>query len=449
MTLVLTIESAPHPQPTGEKRLDDAGGVLMIGRASGADWRIEDPGNIVSRHHCTINAHGGGRFTVTDTSTGGLFLDDAASPLGSGTTTDLHDGMRLRLGDVVIRVAMAAAAPAAAPGATPATPARDPFDVDGFFSEGADHAPRPPRPENLPPRFEEGGAATWTEPAPERRGPPGFDDPLTLDPVLVPLRPATPDPVGADLAAPTSRMRERPPPVGDADDGAGGFAWAKGWSVPPPPPATETAAGPPPAAGTAAAGDADAALAAFLRGLGLDPVADRPGGPAEARLEAFGREYRLMATGLMQLLRMRAEEKGSARIARTVIGASGNNPLKLMPTVEDALAVMLAPRGQGFADTEGAIAGAVQDLARHQIGTWRGIQTALRRMIDRFDPKAVEAEVETLGLLGTLLAGGRKARLWDLYVKRFAGIARSAESRFLGEIGADFRDAYESEERKP
>ena len=163
-------------------------------------------------------------------------------------------------------------------------------------------------------------------------------------------------------------------------------------------------------------------------------------------MAAFGREYRMMAEGLMQLLRTRAQEKGSARIAQTVVGASEVNPLKFMPTVEDALAVMVAPRSGGFAEAEVAIAGALRDLAAHHVGTWRGTQTALRRMIDRFDPGAVEKELEELGLLEALLAGGRRAKLWELYRKRFDDIARSAETRFLGEVGADFRDAYEGED---
>ena len=77
--------------------------------------------------------------------------------------------------------------------------------------------------------------------------------------------------------------------------------------------------------------------AAFLRGLG---VAETSSGDrdAAAEMEKFGREYRLMMEGLMQLLRKRAEEKGNARVAQTVVGASEVNPLKFMPTVDDALA---------------------------------------------------------------------------------------------------------------
>ena len=43
------------------------------------------------------------------------------------------------------------------------------------------------------------------------------------------------------------------------------------------------------------------------------------------------------------------------------------------------------------------------------------------------------------------VAGGRSAKLWELYQKRHREIAISAEQTFLGEIGADFRNAYEEE----
>jgi type VI secretion system protein ImpI len=189
---------------------------------------------------------------------------------------------------------------------------------------------------------------------------------------------------------------------------------------------------------------ADAALAAFCRGLGIE-AADLARGDPEARMEAFGREYRLMLEGLMELLRKRAQEKSNARIAQTVVGAAEVNPLKFMPSPEAALETMLRDRSPGFLDAEAAIAGAVRDLALHHVAAWRGVQTALRRMTDRFDPAALEEELKSLSRIETLLAGGRSAKLWALYEERYREIARSAESRFLGEVGADFRDAYEAE----
>ena len=97
----------------------------------------------------------------------------------------------------------------------------------------------------------------------------------------------------------------------------------------------------------------------------------------------------------MQLLRMRAEEKGNARIAQTVVGAAEVNPLKFMPTVEDALAVMLRRAQRRLHRRRGARSPArCATSPQHHVSAWRGIQAALRRMVDRFDPKALEAELD-------------------------------------------------------
>lgn len=181
-----------------------------------------------------------------------------------------------------------------------------------------------------------------------------------------------------------------------------------------------------------------------MRGMGLDD-AEASGRDPVAEMERLGRQYRMMLEGLMQLLRKRAEEKGNARLEQTVVGASEVNPLKFLPTVDDVLATILAERSAGFLNGDAAIQDAVRDLAHHHVRAWRGLQGALRRMIDRFDPAALEEELKSSSSLETLLAGGRGAKLWELYKKRHREIAVSAETRFMGEIGADFRNAYEEE----
>ena len=130
------------------------------------------------------------------------------------------------------------------------------------------------------------------------------------------------------------------------------------------------------------------------------------------------------------------------------MGAVEVNPLKFMPTVEDALAVMLSPRGSAVHRCRGARSPArcatsprtrspPGAASRRRCAGWStgSIRSCSRRSWRR------------LGLLETLLAGGRRAKLWELYEKRYREIAESAETRFLGEVGADFRDAYETEEK--
>ena len=150
----------------------------------------------------------------------------------------------------------------------------------------------------------------------------------------------------------------------------------------------------------------------------------------------------------MLLLRSRAEAKQKARVAQTIIASSDVNPLKFLASPEDVLASFVAPRGRGYLGADAAVGEAFRDLTDHQLRTWTALQAALRRMIDRFDPDEIEKAMEDVGLLESLIAGGRSAKLWRLYQARYREIAKAAEDRFLGEVGADFRDAYEHERRR-
>ncbi|MGX9146909.1 type VI secretion system-associated FHA domain protein TagH [Mesorhizobium sp. 128a] len=493
MSLLLTLEQGPRAQVTRQARLDE--GELVIGRSADADWQINDPDMFVSRAHCKITSKPGGYF-VTDTSSSGLFIDDAASPLGAGNTARLQSGMRLRLGDYVVWVDLQTAkteAPASRPSMPDARPAasRAPVSLGGddFFSSTTEEEPGRPRPAGLPDPFEKPVPGAFARARSDERSSQAFDDPFSLDPVATPAPEPTDrngakssfdDPFGLD-AAPLSRepsrsSSEKPPAF---DDGFGfGPAESTGldvgvtdksaidtpspapsrapWDLPvlaaePSPPQPPPAPSPPPQrapvrqAAARSAGQSDAELrAAFLRGMGMDE-ADFRGSDPVADMEKFGREYRLMMEGLMQLLRKRAEEKGNARVAQTVVGASEVNPLKFLPSIDDALVTILAERSPGFLGAEAAIKDAVRDLAQHHVRAWRGVQGALKRMIDRFDPAAIEQELKSSSPIGNLLTGGRGAKLWELYQKRHREIAHSAETRFLGEIGADFRDAYEED----
>lgn len=482
MSLLLTLEQGPRAQAVRQTRLDK--GELVIGRSPDADWQIEDPDMFVSRAHCKITADRDG-YLVTDTSSSGLFVDNAGSPLGAGNSMRLKNGMRLRLGDYVLWVELQAgeavgqSVPVRAAPVSP-TPSRAPVGIgsDDFFAATTEQAPPVPRPADLPNPFEQpeaGAFRAYERSDAAQRTPPAFDDPFSLDPVPTPaanngvdLRSGTStfaDPFAPDagMAAPPSRPEASP--VGFDD----GFAVEPATPAPrpaerrapaerPPSPApwdlpAQAAVSSPPARAPQPkpgrpqvhAAPSDSELrAAFMRGIGLDG-ADASDRDPVAEMERLGRQYRMMMEGLMQLLRKRAEEKGEARLEQTVVGASEVNPLKFLPTVDDVLATILAERSAGFLNGDAAIQDAVRDLAHHHVRAWRGLQGALRRMIDRFDPAALEEELKSSSSLETLLAGGRGAKLWELYKKRHREIAVSAETRFMGEIGADFRNAYEEE----
>ena len=502
MRVTLILEQAPHAQAATRRTVE--AGDLVIGRGADADWRIDDPDMYVSRTHCVVTVEGG-EAVVRDASRGGLFLDGARTPLGPGNAAHLEDGMRLRLGDFVLRVDLEEA--------TRGTDAAEDAPAPGGFVWADPPAPVAvsPRPDDLPTPF--GERPAMQRPQETNGASFAFDDPFTLDPPPASDMAARhrdpfgleggddavehPPPVEAGAAEPAEPIAQEagnPAGVGSETGAAPDpFAWAPfsddgrephtPWTDPsllpdplsgpnevtaeppsrgrilerPPPdrrrplpeleepvppldPATDPS-GPGPEV-TGSHGD-DALRAAFFRGLGLEPS---PCEDAVDEMEAMGLRFRLLTEGLTALLRARAHEKRSARVAQTVIASAEVNPLKFTATVDEAVAALTRRRGPGYLDPEVAIRASFGDLHDHERRKWEALQQALRRMVDRFDPEAVEREMEGTGLLETLLAGGRGAKLWSLYQARYREIARAAEDRFLGEVGADFRDAYEGRE---
>ena len=382
---------------------------------------------------------------------------------------------------------------AASPHAAPAK--SDDFSFGSFFDEPARTAPTraapppaddwglPPTPTptraapaalddwGLPPAIAapEPVLAPSSQPAPPQPAPPDaeppFGEPMFADVAGSALTPAEPDPFA--FAPEPSQPTDPVPVESDLDRVRERVVAAPTEAVTPaalpaqvevavaPPPAPVSAIVAPPPTPIIAAKSPDQTPvqpttdlhAAFFKGLGLDP-ATLPTQATPAEMEALGARFRLMVEGLLHMMRTRAKEKQNVRVAQTIIGKADVNPLKFLVTTEDARAALIAPRGAGYLAPDEAINGAFRDLADHQMRTWVAMQSALRRMIDRFDPAQIEREIEDTGMIQALLAGGRSAKLWQLYNDRYKDIARSAEDRFLGEVGADFRDAYEGNRRK-
>jgi type VI secretion system protein ImpI len=440
----LILESTPGPQTRMSHPL--AGNSVVIGRGEDADWQLDDPDMYLSRKHCVI-AVADGKLRATDTSRGGTFVDGSEQPIGTGNAVTLTDGMRLRMGDFVFRVDLAAQETAKEP----------PRQLNASFTFAAAPVPAADptpteRPETLPPPFDPFAESTAKQTAAARDVTPpkplDMDDPFGLD---LPVRKdAAPAPTGnrffdAPISAPLQSNQPVTPP--DPEPAPEPFA---------PPAATpshESAADPnaapfrTPAPQSAQASDS-ALRDALLRGMGIDP-AKTPAEDPIVQMEAIGTQFRYLVEGVMHLLRARASEKQQVRVAQTLISSADVNPLKFLATADDAIAMMLDKDRPGYLDGPAAINGAYRDLADHQVRTWKALQSALRRMIDQFDPKQIETEFADSGLFEALLAGGRSAQLWSAYEERYQDIARAAEERFLGEVGENFRDAYEgnNEER--
>ncbi|MBU3031505.1 type VI secretion system-associated FHA domain protein TagH [Paracoccus marinaquae] len=479
MSVRLVIESSPHAQAVTERVF--TGGRLVIGRSDDADWSLNDPDMYVSRQHCILTEQNG-QVMATDASSSGLFIDNAAHPVGASKSVPIEPGMRLRMGDFVLRVE-------ALTGTAPAPRAPESSGMVFDFSRREDEPPAAepvPRPKDLPDPFGLSSKARSHERARPAAPPKPLDqeDAFGLDLRSAFEQPATPAPLRPEPRQNTGDYFDSPSPTPSVPPNTPVEAPAPmparkpdifaDWDgapadLPPDLPHTSVApqlepapmpepeaSRPRPVAAPAQepvphfrqqqaatpSGIGQDPYEALLRGMGLDPA--QFGGDPVQQAEQIGRSMRILVEGLMQQLRTRAMAKQKARVAQTIVASSDVNPLKFLATPDDVLTSLVQPRSRGYLGAEDALNEAFRDLTDHQLRTWAALQTALRRMIDRFDPAEIEKAMADVGLLESLIAGGRSAKLWRLYEERYREIARSAEDQFLGEVGADFREAYES-----
>ncbi|WP_084788934.1 type VI secretion system-associated FHA domain protein TagH [Bradyrhizobium sp. Cp5.3] len=103
MHLILGVlgESAESLGRNARRAFGPDGGSL--GRGSGCNWRLPDPTNTLSGHHALIAFNGVG-FTITDTSTNGIYINTVDAPLGRGNTAPLADGDTLYMANYIISV---------------------------------------------------------------------------------------------------------------------------------------------------------------------------------------------------------------------------------------------------------------------------------------------------------------------------------------------------------
>ena len=406
---------------SGERRRLERG-TLTLGRDAANDWVLTEQGSstTVSRHHCRIEARDGG-FVVADlASTNGTWLNERQLPPHSPER--LSDGDRLRVGRFAFAARvetpaafegfgfdlpplpsdpLQAAARAEPPPATP-----DPALGDLFSQSFVVNFPRGERQPPPPPASRDEGRTR------------GDHTPAQFTALQMPVR----DPLaGASVLEAAPRARE-------TDD-----------VLPPPPPPPRPEA-PKPAPSGAARSESDL-VAEFLAGAGVDPKLLSGEDPAAAMRDLGGR-FATMADGLRRLLEARSSLKAEAGLDKTRIGAVGNNPLKASIDRVEAAEVLIRARRPGYLPPGEAIEAAVSDLVAHELAFMEGVRAALDALLADFDPSALRERLEGEGRVALLLAGGRRAKLWELFVERYAALADQARRRFLGDLDQAFREAY-------
>jgi FHA domain-containing protein len=330
---------------------------------------------------------------------------------------------------------------ASAPGAAPAMAGTGSASTDPFAMFGATPAARPSGPAafnhtpELKGAYEPPPSVHETRPAVRQVAPAPIVAP---SPVVAPaatdpfagleLGPASSsDPLAAFIAAAPPAAAKAPAPA----------------PVPAPAvPAATPARSAAPAAMPAAA-PPDALWAAFCEGAGVDVAL--PQGLSPEQMRVLGTMMREAVDGTLRLMAVRATAKTELRAAVTTIRARNNNPLKFSPSAEAALGQLLQPPLRGFMAGPVAMQDAMHDLVGHSIGTMAGMRAALAGVLARFEPGQLEAKLAGKSMLDSLMPGGRKARLWDLYLQHFESIRNDAHDDFHNLFGAAFVAAYEEQ----
>ena len=461
MTLTLEFQRTGVVPSTADGPVRMRGPSLTIGRGPANDIVLPDPGRMISKNHCVIEDRGGG-YVIIDLSTNGTFLNYSKQPIGN-TARPLNDGDTIALGGYELLVSIGAAA------AT--NPARVDFDIP------------PPLDEPAPPRVAQGGARAalddddfldeflGTAPSPKAADRLIPDDPFDAGAAPSGGKGYIPDDFDIQLDSTASNERHHrsgaadsftpraanqpriPDDPDDLDDLLPGLGTVAPDPVPdtaPPPPAMMRAAPPPtepaaPAQPPVSSGP-DAATRAFLKAAGVEHLNLSDAELVET-MSRLGATFQTMITGMRELLMTRTALKNEFRMERTTIGAAHNNPLKFSVSPEQALEVMVKPPPKGYLESAAAAREALNDIKAHEVAMLTGMESALKDILKRLDPKALEGRLVTSGGLGSLLKG-RKAQYWEVYEKLYTEIAEQAEEDFQEIFGKAFAEAYQDQIRK-
>lgn len=401
-----------------------------FGRDQHLDWTLPDRNRVISGKHCEVRFYDGA-YWLTDTSTNGTFLNGSSKRLQSPYR--LADGDRLSVGDYVLAVSVKLAPAPSHPSQQASTPQVQSLSLPPIGSDIWDSPREAPPPidasDLLPPARQADQAPDFLHQA--AYVPPPFEEP---QPVRKPM-PAFPSPIpaggvwGGDDEQPARPSRAEPPAV----EAPPAFVAAEEPVERQRPPIQETNALPP-----ATEEGAREFVRRFAAGAGI-PEGLFAGADAGDVAEEAGRLLNLACLHVMAMLRARAEAKALSRSGnRTMISADDNNPLKFMPTPEEALRVMLGPRTRGYLDGKAALEGAFGDLKMHQVAFLASMQAALTELFDELSPDAVKNAADAKK---SLLSG--KGRYWDLYVERWAARVGRREHGMLGAFLDLYAEQYD------
>jgi type VI secretion system protein ImpI len=395
-----------------------------FGREQHLDWTLPDQSGVISRKHCEVRFFEQS-YWLFDLSTNGTFVNKSSKRVQS--PHKLADGDELRIGEYIISVSIAGAQAAAGSflAVEAAQPVAEPKGGANIWDTGAD-APPPIDPRDLMP------------PTPEiRRAPDFLHQVVHLPPVVesaVPSPPVKPSPdIWGAPVAPIPLPATTPEPFPSVELQ---FQPSAPMYVPPDPAAPTPE---PPVVPRANAAASCQVMERLAKGVGLPSDFFQGRDPAEVA-EMTGALLNQMCGHMIQLLSARAAAKTLSRSSsRTMIQARENNPLKFMPTPEDALRIMLGQPTPSYLTAQQAVENSFADLKSHQIASLAAMQQAASTIFAELSPEAIKKASD--GGKKSLLSTG-KGKYWETFVdvwnQRAGGREHGMLTAFLDAFAAHY-----------
>lgn len=187
-----------------------------------------------------------------------------------------------------------------------------------------------------------------------------------------------------------------------------------------------------------------AAVEHLLAGAGLSDMQVSTATAPEL-LRAAGELLALFAGGSAELLQTIGHIKNTFRIDQTQLQQADNNPLRWSVSPREATKRLLVPEDDGYLAPREAVLDAIASIKAHQIGTIRGMDSALKQFLQEQEPAELERGFERQGAPAPW--ANKKAWCWQQYAEYHRRLSASAQENALELLGGAFTTAYEQQVR--
>ncbi len=428
-----------------------------IGRAADNDWILPDPERYISAHHARIE-YRAGLYVLVDTSTNGIYVNDATDPLGKSIEHDLKDGDRLRFGDFEVLVSIDEAndfppdksgivaydgrGGSAAVKST-SNDLGESLDLDSLLA--ADH--------NGESGSAYGPVDAYGQPikSPGKRSPCGHAAVRTVKSLLDGKPLSTPEVPPAPRAGKAPWHMTTRPYSSSKSDSTKSATPAPAHNVASKPAA---AAAPADSSGSVSgirqkvdagdAGEVTSAVQSLCRGAGI-PASAIPSELHGRFLQVAGQLLREMALGLTAARQSRVELKNRLRIQTPEEDGGG---LALASGVDETLRRLLAGSTARNVSQAEALRSGFLEVSHHERALMEAMQAALTDFIQRLSPQELEERFARGAKRSSIMGGNVKARNWELYTEFFQGLTQGAGDSMPHVFVEAFARAYESSLRE-